>query len=126
MRNFLHIERAHSIQVAKYSAIICEHLAFTGSFANIAQRELLYDIGKVGIRDELLMKPGKLTRDAFEVVPKHPEIGAEIIALEGSSSLIAPLILHHHERPDGIGYPPWIKRYKYSPWCWNYCSGRCL
>ncbi len=65
----------------------------------------LHDIGKVGIQDHILLKPGKLTREEYEVIKKHPLIGAEIV---GHISLLKEEVLiikHHHERWDGKGYP---------------------
>ena len=65
---------------------------------------LLHDIGKIGVPDSILMKPGALTGEEFEQMRKHPEIGARIL---GGSSLddIRAWVLAHHERPDGTGYP---------------------
>ncbi len=65
----------------------------------------LHDIGKVGIQDHILLKPGKLTKDEYEVIKRHPLIGAEIV---GHISLLKEEVLiikHHHERWDGRGYP---------------------
>ncbi len=78
----------------------------------IVRSSLLHDIGKVGIPDSILLKPGRLTPDEFEVMKKHAEIGAE--ALEDSSNksecceflgTAAEIARYHHERFDGSGYP---------------------
>ena len=71
----------------------------------------MHDIGKIGIADSILLKPGKLTTEEFDVMKSHPEIGAEIL---GDSQV--PLLkmartvaLHHHEKWDGSGYPFGLK-----------------
>jgi HD-GYP domain-containing protein (c-di-GMP phosphodiesterase class II) len=66
---------------------------------------LLHDIGKIGVTDHVLRKPGPLTNEEFELVRRHPALGAEIlssITLFGPQALI---VRHHHERWDGRGYP---------------------
>jgi putative nucleotidyltransferase with HDIG domain len=67
---------------------------------------LLHDIGKIGIPDKILNKPGKLTDDEFTIIKSHPEIGAKIL-LEGSQvgAMVMDVVLHHHEKVDGTGYP---------------------
>jgi len=65
----------------------------------------LHDIGKISIDEAILNKPGKLTEEEWEIVKKHPEIGARIISTSDSLSVIADDILLHHERFDGKGYP---------------------
>ncbi len=71
---------------------------------------LLHDIGKIGIPDKILNKPGKLTDEEFNAVKSHPEIGAQIL-LEGSqvSPMVMDVVLHHHEKTDGTGYPHGLK-----------------
>ena len=79
---------------------------------NIASSSILHDIGKVGIRDSILLKPGKLTPYEFEVMKQHSVIGAE--ALEDACNeseyceflkTAAEIARHHHEKHDGTGYP---------------------
>lgn len=70
---------------------------------------LLHDIGKVGIPDEILRKPGKLTKEEVEIMQKHPEIGAEIVAPIRKLANVAPIIRAHHEKYDGSGYPYGLK-----------------
>ncbi len=65
----------------------------------------LHDIGKIGVRDMVLLKPGKLTKEEFEEIKQHPVIGDNIIQPLGSFPLERLLIRHHHERFDGKGYP---------------------
>jgi diguanylate cyclase (GGDEF)-like protein len=66
---------------------------------------MLHDVGKIGVPDYILSKPGPLTRDEFRRVRRHPEIGADIIAAVPFPYPVAPYIRSHHERWDGSGYP---------------------
>jgi len=65
----------------------------------------LHDLGKIGIPDEILLKPDKLTADEWRVMKRHVEIGVEICKPLRSLQPLLPLIRHHHERYDGSGYP---------------------
>ena len=65
----------------------------------------LHDIGKIGVPDRVLLKPGKLNDEEWALMKKHPEIGADILSKSPHFSRIAAIILHHHERWDGKGYP---------------------
>lgn len=65
----------------------------------------LHDLGKVGIPDAILRKPGKLTEQEFEIIKTHPQIGGKMINEHPLSSLVCSPILEHHERLDGKGYP---------------------
>jgi response regulator RpfG family c-di-GMP phosphodiesterase len=69
----------------------------------------LHDIGKIGVRDEILLKPGRLTDEEFSHIKKHPVIGANIIKSIPSFSDVIPIVLSHHERLDGKGYPQGLK-----------------
>ncbi len=69
----------------------------------------LHDIGKVGIPDNILLKPGPLTKQEFEAIKKHPIIGANIVGHLGLLTGEQKIILHHHERWDGEGYPAGLK-----------------
>lgn len=66
---------------------------------------LLHDIGKISIDDAILRKPGKLTGDEYAQIKQHPEYGARIVAPMRFAGEVGPIILHHHERWDGAGYP---------------------
>jgi putative two-component system response regulator len=71
----------------------------------------MHDIGKIGIPDSIMLKPGKLTDEEFAIMKKHPEIGAEILG-ESDSDLIAlakVVAMTHHEKWDGSGYPHGLK-----------------
>jgi len=65
----------------------------------------LHDIGKIGVRDSILNKPGPLSMDEYEIVKKHPSIGDSIVSELGLSPEERSIIRHHHERWDGAGYP---------------------
>ena len=70
---------------------------------------LLHDIGKLAVPDHILAKPGPLTPEEFQKVQAHPQVGADIIATVPFPCPVAPLILSHHERWDGRGYPHGLK-----------------
>lgn len=65
----------------------------------------LHDIGKIGVPDRVLLKPDRLNDEEWGLMKKHPEIGADILSRSEHFSRIAAIILHHHERWDGKGYP---------------------
>lgn len=65
----------------------------------------LHDIGKIGIPDKVLLKPGRLNDEEWELMKQHSKIGADILAGAPKFARIAAIILHHHERFDGKGYP---------------------
>jgi diguanylate cyclase (GGDEF)-like protein/putative nucleotidyltransferase with HDIG domain len=96
----------HSELVAKYASEIANELGFQSEKVNaIYKAGLLHDIGKLGIPESVLPKPGILTEAEFDVVKQHSIIGAEMIESNPSLQEIVPWVLHHHERVDGRGYP---------------------
>ncbi|MCK4490882.1 MAG: HD domain-containing protein, partial [Anaerolineales bacterium] len=70
---------------------------------------VLHDIGKIGVPDEILNKPGPLTDEEWTVMKEHPLIGAEIVAPVQYLAPVAPIIRAHHEKHDGSGYPYGLK-----------------
>ncbi len=76
---------------------------------NVRRAAMLHDIGKLGISDAILLKPAKLTPEEYEIVKNHPVIAADILSVAGFLKDIIPLILAHHERYDGTGYPRGLK-----------------
>jgi putative two-component system response regulator len=99
---------AHIQRMAHYSALIARRLGLPGEQAEaILQAAPMHDVGKMGIPDHILLKPGRLTPEEFEVMKRHPLIGHDI--LKGSASAIVQLgssiALTHHEKFDGSGYP---------------------
>lgn len=75
----------------------------------MGQASMMHDIGKIGIPDAVLLKPGKLTDDEFEVIKSHPGIGATILSEDGNFKVALHVALSHHERWDGTGYPSGLK-----------------
>lgn len=71
----------------------------------IARGAYLHDVGKIGIPDAILNKPGKLTNDEWAIIHSHPRLGYELASTAPSLKEALPVILHHHERVDGCGYP---------------------
>jgi putative two-component system response regulator len=69
----------------------------------------LHDVGKIGVPDAVLLKPGRLTEEEFRVIRAHPLIGAELCAPMRSLARAIPLVRHHHERLDGSGYPDGLR-----------------
>lgn len=102
--------RGHSERVAEYAESLARAMGLDeDEVKNISLAGLLHDIGKIGTSDPVLDKPGKLTREEYELVKKHPAQGAAI--LEGIKQLrdVVPIVKYHHERPDGKGYPVGLK-----------------
>jgi putative nucleotidyltransferase with HDIG domain len=66
---------------------------------------LLHDVGKIGVPERILMKPGALTEDEWEVMRRHPQTGARVVRPLGLSPVVTDVVLYHHERWDGRGYP---------------------
>lgn len=96
----------HSDRVNKYSMAIARNLGISGKELDIIHHgSLLHDIGKIGVYDRILLKPKALDEDEFNVMKEHPGFGANILANMKSMKDIVPIILHHHERQDGSGYP---------------------
>jgi putative two-component system response regulator len=98
----------HTKRVGDLSAKIAALLGMPRESVELIQRAApLHDVGKIGIPDAILLKPGRLTPDEFEVVKMHPSIGARILAGGRSDYLHAAeeIALAHHERWDGLGYP---------------------
>lgn len=109
--------RGHSERV---SIILSGMVAFSGGShfdserARLAGR--LHDIGKIGIRDDVLLKPGRLSEEEFNHIKGHPEIGASILKNIHSISDIIPVVYSHHERMDGKGYPQGLSGYAIPLW----------
>jgi len=76
----------------------------------------LHDIGKIGVPDSVLLKPDRLSREEFAIIKEHPKIGASILGAIPSMRPLLPVILHHHERFDGKGYPDGLKGTEIMLW----------
>jgi two-component system, cell cycle response regulator len=95
----------HSRTVARYCALIAEQLGLDGAHVErIEMAGRLHDIGKIGVPNAVLQKPGPLGPREMAQVRTHPEIGAQVLAGEGLEDLRG-WVVAHHERPDGKGYP---------------------
>ncbi|WP_258264214.1 HD-GYP domain-containing protein [Rossellomorea sp. SC111] len=103
----------HSKRVAEYSVMIARQCKWSLEDIDLLNKSaLLHDIGKIGIRDDVLLKEGKLTDEEFDQIKRHPVIGEEIVkGVQLTEELlpILPGIKHHHERMDGFGYPDRLK-----------------
>jgi len=104
--------KGHSEAVARYASMIVEEIKDEKKWAWVRDKgallengSLLHDIGKMGIRDEILDKPGKLTPEEYEVIKRHPVIGYNIVSQLEDLEEYSDIILYHHERWDGGGYP---------------------
>lgn len=96
----------HSKRVAEISASIAKELKYSEwKIEQLNMAALLHDVGKIGIDDQILNKPGKLTNEEFDIIKTHPEIGYNILKDLKNLENILPIIRHHHERYDGQGYP---------------------
>lgn len=102
--------RGHSDRVSEYSLLI-------GKYLNLPEKDLktlqigglFHDIGKIGIPDSILLKDSKLTSDEYSEIKNHPSIGAHILSNASIFKEIVPIVKHHHERYDGLGYPAKLK-----------------
>jgi len=102
--------KQHSAMVSKYAMTIAEACdCEQEEVAKLNVVGLLHDIGKIGIPDNILLKPGRLTEEEFEIIKKHPIIGSNIIGHLGMWTEEQRIIKHHHERFDGNGYPDGLK-----------------
>jgi HD-GYP domain-containing protein (c-di-GMP phosphodiesterase class II) len=100
----------HSAHVAIYAREIAHGMQFAeAEQSEIVRAALIHDIGKVGIAENILSKPGPLDENERAIINRHPEIGAGIIAETKGLHNLVPLVKHHHERWDGGGYPDRLK-----------------
>ena len=98
--------RGHSQRVTLYSLAIGEELRMTGKeLEDLHRASVLHDLGKIGVREAVLNKPGKLTEEEFVEIVRHPETAVRILEPIPFFRPLLPAILHHHERFDGKGYP---------------------
>jgi putative nucleotidyltransferase with HDIG domain len=101
----------HSERVMEHCIDIAEALKLSEDQKEVLKYAgLLHDIGKIGIDVGILRKPSKLTKEEWKVMTMHPVVGSGIVEQIGFLDDIAPIILHHHERYDGKGYPSKLKK----------------
>jgi len=97
--------RGHSENVARYSLLLGQELGFSiEELEELHVAALLHDIGKIGIREEILFKPSSLTDEEYKQIMAHPDISAQIVGSIPNLANIATMIRHHHEHYDGRGY----------------------
>ena len=98
--------QSHIRRVQVYAAGLARALGMTeNEIQGVKTAALLHDIGKLAVPEHILSKPGPLTQEEFQKIRIHPQVGAEIISGVPFPYPVAPLILSHHERWDGKGYP---------------------
>src|SRR5215475_9443599 len=102
--------QSHIRRVQVYAAGLARALGMTDNeIRGVKTAALLHDIGKLAVPEHILSKPGPLTQEEFQKIRIHPQVGAEIISGVPFPYPVAPLILSHHERFDGKGYPSGLK-----------------
>ena len=100
----------HSVRVSQYAEQLARGLSMSEDEANTIKRAaLLHDIGMIGISSDILKKKGKLTVDEYSVIKRHSSIGMKIMEKTKMFEKELPLILYHHEKFDGSGYPHKLK-----------------
>ena len=100
----------HILRVQKYAVATAMQMGMTGDELKAMETgALLHDIGKLGVPEYVLLKPGRLTDDEFDKIKQHPNIGADILDPVTFPWPVLPIVKHHHERMDGTGYPDGLK-----------------
>ncbi len=101
---------SHCFRTAELASRLAQRLDFDERQVDIVSNAgWLHDLGMIGLFDDVLHKPGSLTREEWEVMKRHPDIGADIFASHPALAAIAPIVRYHHERWDGSGYPDGLK-----------------
>ena len=101
---------SHSIRVSELAGRLGDSLELGDREVELIRTAgSLHDLGKIGVRDDILNKPGPLSEEEWEIMRRHPDIGADMIAQHSALAEVAPLVRHHHERWDGTGYPAGLK-----------------
>ncbi|MDQ2865337.1 MAG: HD-GYP domain-containing protein [Candidatus Eremiobacteraeota bacterium] len=100
----------HSQRVADYSVQIARRMGLARTAVDdVRWAALLHDLGKIGVPDDILLKPSALDVHERNVIAQHPSIGHAILSQVEAMENIAPCVLHHHERWDGTGYPSGLR-----------------
>jgi len=100
----------HSHRVSEYSVAIAQAMGLASeSVEMIRIGAELHDIGKIGIPDHVLQKPGRLSPQEFDLIKQHPQIGKRILEKVGRFDRYLPIVELHHENHDGTGYPYGLK-----------------
>jgi putative nucleotidyltransferase with HDIG domain len=100
----------HSLRVSRLACLLGEKVGLPAEQLKALERgALLHDIGKIGVSDTILHKPGKLTEDEWKIMRTHPDIGSRIVEGIPFLQVCMPVVRYHHERWDGSGYPLGLK-----------------
>lgn len=103
---------AHIKRMALYTRVIAENMGLDSAYVQLLETAApMHDIGKIGVPDSILLKPGKLTEQEYKIMQQHPGIGARILAKSNSPLLreAYDIALNHHEKWDGSGYPQGLR-----------------
>jgi putative two-component system response regulator len=105
-----HYTKGHCERVGRYALMLADSLCLPEE----AKKQILYgswlhDCGKIGVPEEILNKPSSLTKEEYDLLKKHPELGADIARQAQLSPTVIDIIFNHHERWDGSGYPRGIQ-----------------
>jgi putative two-component system response regulator len=100
----------HCERLSKYSVAMAERLGLPDELRVALRRAgIVHDIGKIGVSEHILTKPGPLTEEEWKIMKQHPVMGERICAPLKSFRHVLPVIRHHHEKLDGSGYPDGLK-----------------
>mgnify|MGYP000925129773 FL=1 len=101
-----HCTHGHMWRVSQYASLLSEKAGFSPGEVFISSLGgMVHDIGKIGVPDRILQKPGRLKNDEIAVIRQHPRMGIKLIQDHPLASIVGNAILEHHERIDGSGYP---------------------
>jgi len=102
--------RGHSERVALLAARIGERMELEpDDLEDLERAAIMHDVGKIGVPEEIIRKPGKLSESEFAHIRRHPVVGERIVSRLGFMARCLPIIRWHHERPDGRGYPDGLR-----------------
>lgn len=100
----------HLWRVSRYTRVLADAAGLSDTeSARVSLGGFLHDLGKVGVPDAILRKPGPLTDEEYAIMKTHPDVGMKLLAGHPLASLVQDAVSKHHERPDGQGYPYRLK-----------------
>jgi putative nucleotidyltransferase with HDIG domain len=103
--------QGHSMRVTQYSLLVGEKLSLAKKkMEQLRLAGLLHDVGKIGVKEQVLNKPGKLTPEEYEQIKIHPQLSVKILQPVITDEEVISIIRHHHERWDGNGFPYGLKK----------------